>query len=138
MSSREMVGRVYIVRKHKDGYMLYKRASGNSRTYGRKPDGTRGWHDQSFRLSYEELGQAVMVLDERSKRVKVQAACNQTGWLPRFYLKEELKTLYSEKHGTIQEAVEALVKLSQTTTEENVTNELQKIASLLKNVQDTL
>jgi hypothetical protein len=89
--------------------------------------------------SIEELGEAVMVLDESNTRVCVIRASGGTTWIPKYYLLKEIKSGYYEKVDNLSECINELGSISKKLREnqnESFATELEKIILNLRTYVD--
>ena len=142
MTIKTMIGRCYLTRsvksyQGKHEYTLYTKASGNARNPLRFDRATKKWkrNIQNSVLNLEELGNAVVVLDESAKRVKILAACGKVGWISRYYLKDEVVN-YNPSQATLQECIKRLVNLVCTVGDVGIQKELVAIVTTLRTVKE--
>lgn len=64
--------------------------------------------------SVEELGQAVLVLDETNTRVCIVKATGGTTWIPKYYLLKEVKSELYKSYDTMAESINILSEVSKT------------------------
>ena len=88
--------------------------------------------------SIEELGQAVMVLDESNTRVCVIRATGGTIWIPKYYLLKEVKSELHKKYDSLIEIVNGLCSIAKTLRSDNnsLAGDVEKIIGSLRNVAD--
>lgn len=87
--------------------------------------------------SVEELGQAVLVLDETNTRVCIVKATGGTTWIPKYYLLKEIKSELHKKYDSLSEIINELCLIAKalrtdnnhlSKTVENVVNNLREVA----------
>lgn len=87
--------------------------------------------------SVEELGEAVLVLDETNTRVCIVRATGGTIWIPKYYLLKEIKSELHKKYDSLTEIINELCLIDKelrtdnhhlSTAVENVVNNLREIA----------
>lgn len=87
--------------------------------------------------SVEELGEAVLVLDETNTRVCIVKATGGTTWIPKYYLLKEVKSELHQKYDSLTEIINELCLISivlrgdnhyAATNLENVINKLRGVA----------
>ena len=126
MANRPMIGKVYGVRKNRSGHQLYFKAT--DQRYSRK--------NKRFSVSEEEMGEQVLVLDERTKRLQILCGNGKVGWIARWYLTNEIKEEYNQKFATIQKAIEQLMQLVPKIEQKEIVTELTQICQLLRQIQE--
>lgn len=62
--------------------------------------------------SVEELGEAVLVLDESNTRVCIVKATGGTTWIPKYYLLKEVKSELHQKYDSLTEIINELCLIS--------------------------
>ena len=89
--------------------------------------------------SVEELGQAVLVLDETNTRVCIVKATGGTTWIPKYYLLKEVKSELHQKYDSLTEIINELCLVSvvlrgdnhdAATNLENTINKLRGVADM--------
>lgn len=87
--------------------------------------------------SVEELGEAVLVLDETNTRVCIVRATGGTIWIPKYYLLKEIKSELHRKYDSLTEIINELCLIAKalrtdnnqlSKTVENVVNNLREVA----------
>lgn len=92
---KSFVGRLFTLRNHK------------IIPVSREEQGDR------FEMKLEQLGQAVLVLDETNTRVKVCVAEGGFAWMPKFYLHKEIKNGEFKNADSISESIQELLSLAE-------------------------
>jgi hypothetical protein len=85
--------------------------------------------------SVEELGQAVMVLDESNTRVCIVKATGGTVWIPKYYLLKEVKSELYKKYDALIEAVVNLTDISITLRNENKSTLASHVDNVINNLR---
>lgn len=87
--------------------------------------------------SVEELGEAVLVLDETNTRVCIVKATGGTTWIPKYYLLKEIKSELHKKYDSLTEIINELCLIAKglrtdnhhlSIAVENVVNNLREVA----------
>lgn len=84
--------------------------------------------------SIDELGQAVMVLDETNTRVCIVRATGGTIWIPKYYLLKEVKSDLYRRYDTFNEALNDLSDVSKMLR----SSENKELAVIVENVMFNL
>ena len=89
--------------------------------------------------SVEELGQAVLVLDETNTRVCIVKATGGTTWIPKYYLLKEVKSELHKKYDGLIEIVNGLSLVAKTLRADNnsLAKEVENMILSLRNIADT-
>lgn len=85
--------------------------------------------------SVEELGEAVMILDESNTRVCVIKASGGTIWIPKYYLLKEIKSGYYEKVDHLGNCLNSLGDVSKklrATNNDVIASQIEQIITELR------
>jgi len=101
---KSYVGRTFGIRKY-SLIIIYEneRANGNGRTAHR-----------------DDIGEAVMVLDESNSRVRIILASGGTGWIAKYYLHKEIKSVQFAKFDALASLIEKLTTLYDLVDEKDI------------------
>jgi len=88
--------------------------------------------------SIEELGQAVLVLDESNTRVCVVKASGGTTWIPKYYLLKEVKSELHKQYDSLTEIINelGLVAIGLRRDNHKLSNNVENILNNLREVAD--
>lgn len=88
--------------------------------------------------SVEELGQAVLVLDETNTRVCIVKATGGTTWIPKYYLLKEVHSELHKKYDSLIEVVNGLCLIAKTLRTDNnsLAGDIEKIIGSLRSIAD--
>jgi hypothetical protein len=84
--------------------------------------------------SIEDLGEAVMVIDETNTRVCIIKASGGTTWIPKYYLLKEVKSEIYHRYDTVNEALDDLSDVSKKLRN----SENKELAKVIENVMVNL
>ncbi len=84
--------------------------------------------------SIEDLGEAVMVIDETNTRVCIIKASGGTTWIPKYYLLKEVKSEIYHRYDTVSEALDDLSDVSKKLRN----SENKELAKIIENVMVNL
>lgn len=84
--------------------------------------------------SIEDLGEAVMVIDETNTRVCIIKASGGTTWIPKYYLLKEVKSEIYHRYDTVSEALDDLSDVSKKLRN----SENKELAKIIENVMINL
>lgn len=89
--------------------------------------------------SVEDLGQAVLVLDETNTRVCIVKATGGTTWIPKYYLLKEVKSELHKKYDSLLEIVNGLSLIAKTLRTDNssLAKEVESMITSLRDIADT-
>ena len=81
----------------------------------------------------DDIGEAVLVLDETNVRVRVTLASGGTGWIAKHFLHKELKSTFFKKHDILIDVISNLAQVYSSLDEPkpNVGDMKAKLAKLL-------
>ena len=88
--------------------------------------------------SVEDLGEAVLVLDETNTRVCIVKTIGGTTWIPKYYLLKEVHSELHKKYDSLIEIVNGLGLIAKTLRTDNnsLAGDVEKIISSLRNIAD--
>jgi hypothetical protein len=89
-------------------------------------------------LTLDEIGQAVLILDESNTRVCIVKSSGGTTWIPKYYLLRELKSETFHKYDSLSEAINGLAVIIKQLREQNneIVNDLETIINDLRLLAD--
>ena len=90
-------------------------------------------------VNKEKLGDAVMIYDETTKKVKIGIQSGQLIWISKAYLKQATEQIIESPAGEMQTIIDKLTEISKTTdssTTKNINNLLVKARSILSYIEN--
>jgi hypothetical protein len=88
-----------------------------------------------LQFAREELGEAVMILDESNTRVCIVKASGGTVWIPKYYLLKEMKSELYKKYDALIEAISHLTEISKTLRNENKSMLAVNVDNVINNLR---
>ena len=129
MKTKTLVGRIFTLTNHKkmpyecDTYLVTNNLRQSIGRYVNK----------------EKLGDAVMIYDESTKKVKVGIQSGQLIWISKAYLKQATEQIIESPAGEMQTIIDKLTEISkstESTTTKNINNLLVKARSILSYIEN--
>ena len=130
MKTKTLVGRIFTLTNHKkmpfecDTYLLTRNLQQSIGRYVNK----------------EKLGDAIMIYDESTKKVKIGAKNGQLVWISKAYLKQAVEQIIESPAGEMQTLIDELTDISYKTTDssaaKNINNLLTKARTILSFIEN--
>lgn len=121
---KSFLGRVFTLRKHK------------------QIPGFRNEKSRKEFFSIDNIGEAVIILDETNTRVKVYCSGGGSIWIPKFFLHNEIKGNDFEIFDSITDCIGEILNLTEEFDNKekcsNTKKRLQNIAFSLREIADTI
>ena len=117
MKTKTLVGRIFSLTNH-------KKMSFDCDTYqlSRNAHAVLG-----YTVNKEKIGNAVVIYDESTKKVKIGTKTGHMIWISKAFLKQEAEQIIQSPKGEMQTIIDELTVISLKTTDSNITKSIDKL-----------